>query len=258
MSSNSPKPSKAALICLALCVVNLAVAACLLIRSYLLPSDISAASQSFDLLMQSRSKAGSIRGFLLLIWGWSYLLIYFVYKGLINAGMSPADDATFFEKDNRGERWIGRIGALSLLVVLTALFGIVYRDYQEVNFWRKTADHGVAYAQDKLGEMYANGQGVPKDDTEAARWYRKAADQGHESAQYKLGEMYASGQGVPKDDTEAYHWFNSAAHNGHRGAIRRVEMLNKRGTLEQIETARDLKRRIEEFAKEGAPPKEKK
>lgn len=258
MSSNSPQPSRAALICLALCVVNLVVAACLLIRSYILPSDISAAPQSFDLLMQSRSKAGSIRGFLLLFWGWSYLLIYFIYKGLINAGMSPADDATFFDDDSRGGQWIGRIGGLSLLVVLTALFGIVYRDYQEVNFWHKTADHGVASAQYKLGEMYANGQGLPKDDAEAARWYRKAADQGIEAAQYKLGEMYSSGRGVPKDDAEAFHWFNTAAHNGHSGAVRRLEMLNKRGTTEQIETSRDLKRRIDEFAKESVTPQDKK
>jgi hypothetical protein len=132
MSSNTPQPSKAALICLSLSVINLAIAAWLLIRSYLLPSDFSGASQSVDLLMQFRSQAGSIRSFLLLFWGWSYLLIYFIYKGLINAGMSAADDATFFEKDSRGGRWVGIIGALSLLIVLTALFGIVYRGYFEI------------------------------------------------------------------------------------------------------------------------------
>jgi hypothetical protein len=132
MSSNSPQPSKAALICATLSVVNLTVAFYLLIRSYTLPSDISAASQSVDLLMESRSEAGSIRAFLLLFWGWSYTLIYFIYKALINAGISQPEDASFFEEDNLGGLWIRIVGALSVLIVLAALFGIVYRDYFEV------------------------------------------------------------------------------------------------------------------------------
>ena len=132
MSSTSPQPSKAALICITLSVVNITVAFYLLIRSYTLPSDISAASQSVDLLMESRSEAGSIWAFLLLFWGWSHMLIYFIYKALIDAGISPPEDASFFEEDNLGGLWIRIVGALSVLIVLAALFGIVYRDYFEV------------------------------------------------------------------------------------------------------------------------------
>jgi TPR repeat protein len=69
--------------------------------------------------------------------------------------------------------------------------------------------------------MYSKGEGVPKDDEEAARWYRKAADQGHADAQAKLGLMYYTGVGViprGKDYREAIHWFRKAADQGHADA----------------------------------------
>ena len=43
--------------------------------------------------------------------------------------------------------------------------------------------------------MYAEGRGVPQDDTEAVKWYRRAADQGNAYAQFNLGVMYADGPG---------------------------------------------------------------
>ena len=50
-----------------------------------------------------------------------------------------------------------------------------------------------AAAQFKLGVMYENGEGVPKDSVKAVEWYRKAAEQGYAPAQFKLGWMYANG-----------------------------------------------------------------
>ncbi len=45
--------------------------------------------------------------------------------------------------------------------------------------------------------------GVPQDYAEAAKWYRLAAEQNNAAAQYNLSLMYANGQGVPRDDGEA-------------------------------------------------------
>ena len=44
-----------------------------------------------------------------------------------------------------------------------------------------------AWVQYDLGTRYDNGNGIPKDHTEAVRWYRPAADQAYISAQYILG-----------------------------------------------------------------------
>jgi TPR repeat protein len=83
------------------------------------------------------------------------------------------------------------------------------------------AEQGNPRAQANLGYMYDNGEGVPKDNTEAMKWYRKAADQfrkaadeGNADGQYHLGVMYDYGQGVPKDYAEAAKWFRKAADQG--------------------------------------------
>ena len=107
---------------------------------------------------------------------------------------------------------------------------------------RRYAEQGDALAQDHLGHMYASGQGVPRNYTEAIRWYRKAAEQGDADAQYNLGFLYDAGHGrsqdafvavdngkvveqtdagssrgqpVPQDDAEAVRWYRMAAQQGH-------------------------------------------
>ena len=68
------------------------------------------------------------------------------------------------------------------------------RAAEEARSFKKTlkaAEQGNAGAQANLGIMYARGEGVPKNDTEAAKWYRKAAEQGHESAKSWLEDLEA-------------------------------------------------------------------
>lgn len=80
--------------------------------------------------------------------------------------------------------------------------------------WKPLADQGDALAQNKLGVMYGNGQGVPQDDKQAVGWYRKAAEQGNARAQSNLGGMYRQGHGVPQDNKEAATWTRKAAEQG--------------------------------------------
>ena len=92
-------------------------------------------------------------------------------------------------------------------------------DYQTaLTEWLPLAERGDANAQRNLGQMYRNGEGVPKDDIEAVRWYKLAADQGDVNAQYNLGVMYGNGVGVPKDVAEAGRWYKLAAEQGNAGA----------------------------------------
>ena len=55
---------------------------------------------------------------------------------------------------------------------------------------RLAAEEGDAAAQFNLGVMYADGRGVPQDETEAVRWYRLAAERGNARAQANLGVKY--------------------------------------------------------------------
>lgn len=89
-------------------------------------------------------------------------------------------------------------------------------DYATVlRLLRPLADQGNATAQNNLGRMYENGQGVPQDYAAAVSWYRKAADQGHADAQNLLGLMYENGRGVRRDYVQAHKWYNLAASNSH-------------------------------------------
>jgi hypothetical protein len=85
---------------------------------------------------------------------------------------------------------------------------------QAVTWYSKAAEQGNADAQNSLGAMYNHGEGVPKDVVQAATWFRKAAEQGDARAQSNLGVMYDDGRGVPKDDAQAATWFRKAAEQG--------------------------------------------
>ena len=82
----------------------------------------------------------------------------------------------------------------------------------------KRAEQGDATAQNNLGAMYHQGQGVAQDYAEAVKWFRLAAAQGLAAAQSWLGSMYEQGQGVAQDYAEAVKWFRLAAAQGDAAA----------------------------------------
>ena len=79
---------------------------------------------------------------------------------------------------------------------------------------RAKAEQGDSKAQFQLGIAYDSGQGVARDQGEAAKWYRRAADQGLAEAQNSLGSMYQHGQGLPQNYGEAIAWYQKAAAQG--------------------------------------------
>ncbi|MBI3441868.1 MAG: sel1 repeat family protein [Proteobacteria bacterium] len=116
-------------------------------------------------------------------------------------------------------------------------------------WWRQAAEQpgwGQADAQYHLGDLYATGLGVAKDDVEAAKWYRKAADQIYHSAKYKLGDLYAKGQGVPQDYVEAYYWYSLGMNqqNNYDDYAKERDAVAKQLTPDQI-TA--VQKRVKEW-----------
>ena len=111
-----------------------------------------------------------------------------------------------------------------------------------LRLWRPLADQGDARAQNNLGVMYSNGQGVPQDYAEAVRWYRKAADQGFARAQNNLGVMYSNGRGVPQDYVQAHMWLNLAATKGDKDAVEGRDQVARKMTTAQIAEAQKLAR----------------
>ena len=90
---------------------------------------------------------------------------------------------------------------------------------------RLAAEQGYALAQFDLSQCYHDGEGVPKDSTQAAYWCQLAADQMMVEAGYWIGSYLRDGCGTKKDDTSALNWLRAAASRGHGGAQRVLSRL---------------------------------
>jgi TIR domain/Sel1 repeat len=88
------------------------------------------------------------------------------------------------------------------------------------------AEDGLTMAMMMLGDFYAKGYGVTKDDIKAREWFKKAADKGQPNAMSDLGWIYADGRGVGKDYAKAREWFEKAAAHGDTSAKGYLEQLS--------------------------------
>jgi len=122
-------------------------------------------------------------------------------------------------------------------------------DYATVlNELRPLAEQGDAVAQNNLGAVYYNGQGVPQDYVQARQWFEKAAAQGDAYAQFNQGVLYYKGQGVLHDYVHAHMWSSLAAANGNKKAVDLRDRLARKMTHAQIDLAQRL-------AQEWKPPR---
>ena len=128
------------------------------------------------------------------------------------------------------------------------ILGVMYyngdgitQDYKEaVKWFRKSAEQGNAQAQYNLGIMYYHGKGVTQNYKESAKYYRKSAEQGNAKAQYWLGLMYANGDGVAQNYVNAYTLALMAKANGKDDVSVLIKHLSKDITTAQIKQAQAL------------------
>ena len=123
---------------------------------------------------------------------------------------------------------------MRLILILTALLAFQSAAASEFDEMKALAEHGNIAAQFNMGVMYADGEGVPENDSEAVKWYRKAADQGYARAQFNLGIMYANGEGVPENSIRAYVWWSMGKTQGNAMAAGNIDKLKSDMTPQQI------------------------
>jgi TPR repeat protein len=96
-----------------------------------------------------------------------------------------------------------------------------------LNQWSDLRSEAAAItgANFRIGDMYADGNGVPKDASEAERWYQHGVDMASAGAQagwltadVYLANAYLQSKGVPLEYGEAMHWMQDAAEYGNRQA----------------------------------------
>jgi TPR repeat protein len=78
------------------------------------------------------------------------------------------------------------------------------------DWYRKSANQGLAVGQYNLACLYFDAKGVFKDTVKAKELFEKAAAQGYGDAHYMLGYMYQQGDGVSRDRQMAVQWYRSA------------------------------------------------
>ena len=105
-------------------------------------------------------------------------------------------------------RVIAGVVATVLIVLVSGLWG--QAQTLEIDALRPRAVQGDAWAQYDLGQIFADGRGVPQDYGEALWWWRLAAEQGLTMAMTDIGLMYSLGRGVLQDDIQAYMWWDLA------------------------------------------------
>ena len=111
---------------------------------------------------------------------------------------------------------------------------------QAMEWYQKAADQNHRLAQFNLGQMFAQGQGIPKSDSMAVMWIRRAANGGDAGAQFNLGERYAraclhgSEMDAAESRIEAYKWFTLAAVDLYRDAQARSDLATVQMTREEV------------------------
>jgi TPR repeat protein len=128
----------------------------------------------------------------------------------------------------------------------------------------------MAAAQFRLGTMYENGRGLPRDLDQARAWYTRAAAQGYSSALYSLGYvcftqgdgacavewwtraarqdsadamfslgvLYDEGTAMPRDPVQAHMWYDLAAAAGAAGAAEKRDALARGMSVAEVAEAR--------------------
>ncbi len=109
-----------------------------------------------------------------------------------------------------------------------------------VEWYQKAAEQSLASAQNRLGELTAEGRGVSKDAASAFRLWQAAAAQGNVQGQYNLGLAYFRGEGTSEDSKLAEKWLRSAADGGYAPAEFVLGQLRNEGLLLSQDQGRAL------------------
>ena len=120
-------------------------------------------------------------------------------------------------------------------------FGAFQRGYYLEAFReasRRASEQGDPVAMTLLGELYANGYGVAKDEKKALAWFSLAADRGDRQAIFALAMFRFAGRGGPQDQAEAAALLDKAAKLGHVAAAYNLALLYLEGQQVRQDIAR--------------------
>ena len=90
---------------------------------------------------------------------------------------------------------------------------ILYNDgnfKEALNLFKEIAKNGDDSAMDRIGTMYADGEGIEKNISKAIAWYKQSVAKGGLTSLYNLGLMYKCENNI----NESKRWFTMALNEG--------------------------------------------
>jgi uncharacterized protein len=101
-------------------------------------------------------------------------------------------------------------------------YGLISDKKEQFSWVSKAAQQGVVMAEIQLAEMYSDGDGVERSQSEAIKWLRKAADSGSVQGQMGLGMVLSDSKDELRNPTQGFEYFLKAANQGLGMAVSRV------------------------------------
>ena len=96
---------------------------------------------------------------------------------------------------------------------------------------RRVEEKGDVRAMTLLGELYARGYGIARDDAKAADWYRLAADRGDREAMFALAMFHLGSRISNATSEQGKRLLAAAAKLGHAAAAYDLALLYMEGRL---------------------------
>jgi TPR repeat protein len=142
-------------------------------------------------------------------------------KKAATVAFDPTKDMPMFMPEQPERNTAAGEAAIILANIYLNGFGSIAKDPAEARRWLERAqDVGHVPAAKRLGDLYRDGIGGPRDIGKAVACYRQAAKLDLASAQYALGSILIDGaDGVKADKKEALGWLQAAARHDHGGAL---------------------------------------
>ena len=163
-----------------------------------------------------------------------YKLGYMFHEGIIfkrNIGRS----IYFYQKAARRDDTGAMVNLASIYEKEEGLMNLKEAE----KLYLKAAELGDPLAQDNLGMMYRDGNGVDQDYKLARELFIKSASQGHSSAMVHLGGLFFGGKGIGQNYNEAFKWYLNAAETGDKYGQFNLGIMYEKGlgTVRDYEAA---------------------
>ena len=166
-----------------------------------------------------------------------------VVDAQIDLGVMYANGQYVPQDDRQSAKWYrlaAENGDSRAQIILSVMYakgqGVPQSDQKAVKWLRFSMKERVAPEKTHIYNL------AKKNVSSAIKILIDDAENGVVEAQNYLGTMYANGQGVPRDYVLAHMWYNLSGLQGHKAATAQINLVERKMSPEQIEKAQEMVR----------------